>query len=261
MRQLSYSALALFSRCSYRFYAERVVGMRPRTLRGDASANGGLAATEIGDAVHTLLERLDLSDPCVPAELEQAVRASYPQASAEEIERVGRLVEAYCSSELAARIASLPGAAAEQGFAFEHDGVLFHGRLDVVHRATGRALVVDYKTNVLEDVPPEEVVEREYRLQRLVYAIACLRGGADSVEVVHQFLERADAIVSTTYERHDLAALEAELSEAVGHIQAGDFRPTPGELVCPDCPVLGVVCAGPALRVHGATEPAAVVAG
>jgi hypothetical protein len=56
-----------------------------------------------------------------------------------------------------------------------------------------------------------------------------------------------------------LPGLEAELSAAIAHIQAGEFRPTPSEMVCSDCPVLGVVCAGPALRVH-AGEPAHVLA-
>src|SRR5204863_9179271 len=50
IRRLSYSALALFERCSYRFYAERIVGMRERRRGAPADAPGGLAATEIGDA-------------------------------------------------------------------------------------------------------------------------------------------------------------------------------------------------------------------
>ncbi len=257
IRRLSYSALALFERCSYRFYAERVVGLRPRQPAGEG--DGGLAPTEIGDAVHALLERIDLAAPRVPDDLEAAVGARYPQVTAEEIARIRGLVAAYCDSELAARIAGLEGAAAERPFAFEHDDVLFHGRLDVLHQADGRALVVDYKTNVLDERPPEEVVEHEYRIQRLVYAIACLRAGADEVGVVHQFLERPDAVVTATFERSDLPALEAELSEAIAHIQAGEFRPTPSEFVCADCPVLGVVCAGPGLREHRA-EPAAALA-
>ena len=36
----------------------------------------------------------------------------------------------------------------ERPFAFEHDGVLLHGRLDVLAPRRPRALVVDYKTNV-----------------------------------------------------------------------------------------------------------------
>src|SRR5262249_57143131 len=61
VRRLSYSALALFERCSYRYYAERVAGLRER--RGVVPGAVGLAATEIGDAVHRLLELVDLADP------------------------------------------------------------------------------------------------------------------------------------------------------------------------------------------------------
>ena len=76
-------------------------------------------------------------------------------------------------------------------FTFEHDGVLIRGFLDVLHRDGERALVVDYKTNTLGERTPEEIVEHDYRLQRLVYALACFRSGATEVEVVYHFLERA----------------------------------------------------------------------
>jgi RecB family exonuclease len=257
IRRLSYSALALFERCSYRFYAERVVGLRAARPAGELAGESGLAATEVGDAVHAVLERIDLTAPSLPEELETVVRARYPQATAEELERIRALVAAYCGSGLAARIAGLQGAATERPFAFEHDGVLLHGRLDVLHRADGQALVVDYKTNALDERPLEEVVESEYRLQRLVYALACLRAGARRVEVVHQFLERPEQLVSAEFGGSDRSALEAELSEAIALIQAAEFRPTPSEFVCSDCPVLGVVCAGPGLGLHGRQDEAA----
>ena len=126
--------------------------------------------------------------------------------------------------------------------------MLLHGRLDVLHREDGRALVVDYKTNLLEEESPHEIVERDYRLQRLVYALACFRAGADEVEVVYQFLEQPDELVSTTFLRDESPELEAELSAAIAQIQAGEFRPTPSEFACSGCPALDLVCAGPALR-------------
>jgi ATP-dependent exoDNAse (exonuclease V) beta subunit len=245
VRRLSYSALALFERCSYRFYAERVAGMRPADASGSVPGQTGLAATEIGDAVHRLLETVDLAGPAVP-ELEP-VRSWYPAVTEEELERIRAFVAAYCESELAARIARLAGAAPERPFAFVHDGVLLHGRLDVLWREDGRALVLDYKTSSLAEGTPEEIVEAEYRLQRLVYALACLRCGVDEVEVVYHFLERPDAAVVTTFARADVPALEAELSQAIARIQAGEFRPTPSELACAGCPALDRVCAGPRL--------------
>jgi ATP-dependent helicase/nuclease subunit A len=262
VRRLSYSALALFERCSYRFYAERVVGLRPAEGRSRANGDGGLAATEIGDAAHVLLERVDLASPRAPEgdELVHAVRSLYPAATDDEVERVGALVASYCTSELAARVAAMPGASVEQPFAFEHDGVLLHGRIDVLHREGGRAFVLDYKTNTLEEGSPEELVEADYRLQRLVYALACFRAGAEEVEVVYHFLERPEAVVARTFVRGQVEELETQLSAAIAAIQEGVFIPTPSEFVCTDCPALDVVCAGPKLRSAPAAPAPATVA-
>jgi ATP-dependent exoDNAse (exonuclease V) beta subunit len=251
VRRLSYSALALFERCSYRYFAERVIGLAPVPAT-DAGEARGLAATELGDAVHRLLELVPLEDPRAPErhELEAAVRAWYPAVGDDELDRIAALVDAYCDSHLARRLASLRGARPERPFSFEHDGVLLHGRLDVLWRDGSRALVADYKSNVLDGEDPSAVVDAEYRLQRLVYALACLRDGADEVEVVYQFLERPDDVVSATFGRAHVEELEAELSAAISRIRTGDFRPTPSEFACSGCPALDLVCAGPRLLEH-----------
>jgi ATP-dependent helicase/nuclease subunit A len=250
VRRLSYSALSLFERCSYRYFAERVVGLRPADAAGTVPGHTGLAATEIGDAVHALLEVVDLRAPEVPLDLVERVRARYPAATDEEIERIRGFVGSYCASDLAARIAALDGATAELPFAFEHDGVLLHGRIDVLARDPGgrTAMVLDYKTNSLAEGEPDEIVAKDYRLQQLVYALACFRAGAEQVEVVYHFLERPDAVVTDCYKLEDVQALEAQLSAAIATIQANDFHPTPNEFVCADCPALDLVCAGPRLR-------------
>jgi hypothetical protein len=252
VRRLSYSALALFERCSYRFFAERVLGLpqRERTPGLEAVAPG-LAATEIGDAVHRLLELVPLSAPAAPerAVLAETVRGWYPSVSDDELERISGFVDAYCASPLAARLAGLTGARPERPFTFEHDGVLIRGRLDVHWREGDRALVVDYKSNALEGREPSEIVEDEYRLQRLVYALVCLRDGASEVEVAYQFLERPDDVVSTSFTLDDVPELETQLSAAIARIRAGDFHPRPSEFTCADCPALDLVCAGPRLAV------------
>ena len=257
VRRLSYSALALFERCSYRYYAERVAGMRPARAHGTVAGQSGLVATEIGDAVHRLLELVDLAAPAAPDPAQ--VRTWYPAVTDEELERISRFVDAYCGSELAQRIARLPGARPERPFAFEHDGVLLHGRLDVLHLDGPRALVLDYKTNSLAEGTPEQLVEVDYRLQRLVYALACFRARVEAVEVVYHFLEHPDTVVSTSFTREDVPALETELSEAIGRIRAGAFVPTPSEFTCAGCPALDLVCAGPRLR-GGPSRPPALAA-
>ena len=242
VRRLSFTALSTFEQCSYKYYAIRVAGMSERRpdRRGDGEA--GLRATEIGDAVHRLLEQVDLRTPAAP-DLEQ-VREWYPAVSEDELARIRAFVSSYCESELAARIAQLPKVEQERHFTFVQDGVLLHGYLDALHLDGPRALVLDYKTNVIGESTPEEIVEDDYRLQRLVYALACFRAGAEEVEVVYHFLERPDAVASTTFTLAQVAELEAELSAGIARIHAGEFRPTPSDFACSSCPALDLVCAG-----------------
>ena len=251
IRRLSFTALSTFEQCSYKYYSLYVSGMKERRA-AHHGGDGALRATEIGDAVHKLLEQIDLGVP-TPPDVEQ-VRVWYPTVSDEELDRIRGYVASYCDSELARRVAALPRVDKERHFTFEHDGVLLHGFLDVLHLDGARALVVDYKTNLLGEATPEEIVEADYTLQRLVYALACFRAGAEEVEVVYHFLERPDAVVSTTFTRDRVSALEAELSAGIARIHAGEFRPTPSEFACSTCPALELVCAGPQLR-----EPAAAL--
>jgi ATP-dependent helicase/nuclease subunit A len=250
VRSLSYSAIALFGRCSYRYYAERVVGMRPSDARGSIPGQSGLAATEIGDAVHVLLEH-----GVGASEVQDSVLARYPAATEEDLARIGELVQAWYDSPFARRLGQLKRPRPELAFAFEHDGVLLHGRFDVYAESDGRALVVDYKTNRLEELTPEEALEDDYALQRLVYALAAFRAGAEEVEVVYVFLERPEEPVARTFARAETVGLEADLSAAIAAIQEGRFVPTPSELACSGCPALDVVCAGP--RLPGRARTAA----
>jgi ATP-dependent helicase/nuclease subunit A len=231
VRKLSFTALSLFEQCAYKYFARYGLGMSERPVEGEGT--GEMSGTEIGSAVHAVLEEVDLAAPVVPELEDELIRG---------------FVAAYCDSDLARRVAALPGVEKERHFTFEHDGVLIHGFLDVFHLADRRALVVDYKTNALGEAAPEEIVEQDYRLQRLVYALACFRAGAEEVEVVYHFLERTDAPVQAVFSLADVPELEAELSTAIARIQAGEFPPTPSEFACAGCPALDLVCAGPRLR-------------
>ena len=238
VRQLSYSALALFERCSYRFYAQRIIGLsEEEPARGESG--GGLAATEIGDAVHVLLE-----SGSATGVLRESLLARYPTATHDDVERVSTLVGAWQGSTTAQAVAGLAGVVKELPFAFEHGGTLLHGVFDLFHRAADHALVVDYKTNRLDGLDPRAVVETEYRLQVLIYALAALKAGASEVRVVYVFLERPDDAVELTFGTGDLSALGEELSSVIARVDAGGFHPTPSDFACNGCPVLGRVCAG-----------------
>src|SRR5262249_45618116 len=70
LRRISYSGLALYDRCGYRFYAQRILRLPEREVRRPEGE--GMAGVEIGDAVHLLLERADA-----------VWRDRYPHATAE----------------------------------------------------------------------------------------------------------------------------------------------------------------------------------
>ena len=231
VRRLSFTALSTFEQCAYKYFARYGLGLSERRVELEDGADR--SGTEVGSLVHALLEEIDLAAPAVP-ELED--------------EQIRGLVAAYCESDLARRVAALDGVEKERHFTFEHDGILVHGYLDAFYLREGRALVVDYKTNALGEASPEEIVEEDYGLQRLVYALASFRAGAEEVEVVYHFLERPEAPVEAVFTRADLPELEAELSAAIARIQAGEFPPTPSDFACAGCPALDLVCAGPRLR-------------
>jgi hypothetical protein len=234
IRRMSYSGLALYDRCGYRFYAQRLLRLPEREpVREQAE---GMAGVEIGDAVHLLLERDD-----------ERWRDRYPQVTAEDEQRIDRMVTGWRESELAGRLAGLDGVTLEQPFAFELDGVLFRGRFDAFHRDPGgSALVVDYKTNLLGETDPEEIVDRSYRHQVAIYALAVLTAGADQVEVAYAFLDRPGGVVTRIYAAADADTLRGGLRESLSPILAGRFEARPGPY-CAECPALDLLCAGPAL--------------
>ena len=153
------------------------------------------------------LEQIDLAAPVVP----RAARS----------ELIRGFVAAYCDSDLA-RASRASKASRRSGTSRSSTTACSCTASSTSSiSADGRALVVDYKTNALGEASPEEIVEQDYRLQRLVYALACFRAGAEEVEVVYHFLERPDAPVEAVFTRADVPELEAELSAAIARIQAG----------------------------------------
>jgi hypothetical protein len=109
------------------------------------------------------------------------------------------------------------------------------------------SLVVDYKTDRLQRRDPAAVVEREYRAQRLIYALAVLRAGAASVEVAHVFLEAPEHPVTARFERSRGADLERELAELAAGVLGEEFAvtETPYREVCQGCPAEGGLCSWP----------------
>ena len=195
---------------------------------------GDVAATEIGTAVHALLEH---DRPRRPGRAGARGRAG-PRASS----------TAYCESELARRVAALEGVAKERHFTFEHDGVLVHGFLDVLpSRGRPRA------RRRLQD----ERARRGARRRRSSRRTTGCSGSSTRSRASAPGRRRSRSSTSSSSGR--TRRCEARLHAAPTcprsrrscrrrsrAIQAGEFRPTPSEFACAGCPALDLVCAGPA---------------
>jgi hypothetical protein len=169
----------------------------------------------------------------------------------EEVADLRDMVERFAASELFQRIAGAPRVRTELPFAFTlappgagGRSLLVNGVVDVHAAEPDRVLVVDYKSDPLDGRDPAELTAESYSTQRLVYALAGLRSGAERVEVVHCFLERPDAPAAAVYDAADAAALESRLLTLASGVVEGRFEPSaePNLALCGDCPGRAALC-------------------
>ncbi len=258
---LSYSSLHEYQRCGYRFYAERVLGLPPVPEPGAGPGRavaGPRSAADRGVLIHALLERLDFRRPAPPTA--DAVRAAAdrsglrPPPGPAEADELAALVRRFADSDLCARLARAGSVRREERFAFPVGGdmdpptPLVVGVIDVLARESqGRVLIVDYKSDRLEDAAPEQVAGEQYATQRLVYALAALRAGAAAVEVVHCFIEQPEAPAAVTFGREERGDLERALADLSGGVLRREFAvtPAPHRRVCAGCPAEGGLCSWP----------------
>ncbi len=251
---LSYSSLSEFERCGYRFYLERVLRLpedraagRPLEQAGPEQA--GLDPRSRGTLVHALMETLDFtagSGPSAAVVLEAAAALGLEPGAGEADELAGLLGEA-ASGSMARRIAAARPVGREYPFALALGEAepLLNGVIDLLAEQDGVALVVDYKS---DRVGPEEVleelVERDYAIQRGLYALAALRRGAERVEVVHWFLARPEEPVSAVFEADREPELAARLRALAGRARAGRYGVSqrPHRALCLTCPGRASLC-------------------
>jgi ATP-dependent helicase/nuclease subunit A len=255
---LSYSSLGEYARCGYRFYAQRVLGLPPvPEPRGAIEpTDGPRSAADRGVLLHALLEGLDFRRPVVPSaavvSLAAAQAGLHPPPGPAEADELAALVRRFADSELCARLGRATHTRREERFAFALSADPAHplivGAIDVLAREPeGRMLVVDYKSDRLDGADPAAIVAREYATQRLVYALAALHAGAQAVEIAHCFLERPDEPVSATFERSQLAELQARLAMLGQGVLERRFEvaPAPYRGLCAGCPAQGGLCSWP----------------
>jgi hypothetical protein len=247
---LSYSSLTELERCGYRYYLERVLGIgEDRSAARGREGEAGLEARARGTLVHRLMELLDFArpQPPSPAEVGERARELGLRVGAGERQELARLVASSCDSRLAARIAAANGVRREHPFAFSlgSEEPLINGVIDLLAlEADGASLVVDYKSDRVEATADlEQLVEREYGVQRLLYALAVLRDGAPAVEIAHWFLERGEWVVAR-FGAGDRLVLEERLSQRIAHTRERPFvvSADPHRGLCLTCPGRGGLC-------------------
>jgi ATP-dependent exoDNAse (exonuclease V) beta subunit len=263
VRTLSYSGLEAYARCPYRFYLERVLRLAPVEPPPGSGGGEELPALLRGTLAHALLERLDFAHP-EPADVAAvAAERGVPVGAAAARELAG-LVARFAGSPLCRRLAAAAaGVRREAQFAFALDApagsVVVNGVVDVIAREGAATLIVDYKSDPLEPgEDPAAAAARDYPVQRLVYALAALRDGAERVEVVHCYLEQPDQPAAATFDAGDVARLERELGELAAGALAGEFPVTdrPHRGLCATCPGRAALCSYPEELTLRELEPA-----
>jgi ATP-dependent helicase/nuclease subunit A len=240
---LSYTSLSELERCGYRYYLERVIGLAEDRAAA-RRAGHGLDARARGTLVHRLMELLDFARPRPPSAEDVAAAGRELGMRVGEGERVeiSQLIETAGRATLATRIAAARTVRREHPFAFSlgPQEPLITGVIDLMAgERDGGYLVLDYKSDRLAPgVRLGDLVERDYAVQRLLYALAVLREGALQVEVVHWFLERPEEWASARYTAADRAALEEQLAERLARARERPFAvsPRPHRGLCLTCP-------------------------
>lgn len=245
---MSYSSLAELERCGYRYYLERVLRFPEKRVRGEGE--DGLEARVRGAIVHMLLESVDFARPIPPSvdDVARVAQSLGARVGARQREEIAALLAGALAAEPVRLLRSCRRPRREHPFAFSlsPSEPLVTGFLDlIVERPGGGALIVDYKSDKLshgEDI--EALVQRDYGLQRLLYALAAIEDGAREVEVAHWFLERPERWAAARFlanERHELRErLLARIERA--RIRGFAVTSSPHREICLTCPGRGGLC-------------------
>jgi hypothetical protein len=278
--RLSYSALATYSGCRYRFYVERLLGLEAPVFReepAEGTEDGDRPSTDeipapaagprerslaIGKAVHAALEAGARRSwaPVDPVQLETILAREGLDDDGEARDRVHALVQGWLASELRAELdASAARLRPEVPFVLGLGGAVVRGKIDLLAEGPEGFLVVDYKTDALRGGDPAELASR-YETQRDLYALAVHgarpNGAAPSVRAAYCFLEAPERTAVEIYDPARLTAARERLERLVAGIRAGEFQRTdhPHPALCYGCPAAARLCAKPAWRPQWATS-------
>jgi ATP-dependent exoDNAse (exonuclease V) beta subunit len=266
---LSYTSLADFERCGYRFYAERVLGLAPgavgpaedtETIGEDegneaidppdderASADRRTRSLAFGNAVHAALEWSARNEWQMPPD--QHLEALFAAAGSQARERARGLISGWLESSLRAELAGAE-ARPEVPFALPLGGTIVRGKIDLLAATPAGSVVVDFKTDRI-GTEGVAVPGEHYRAQRELYAlVAADASPAESapVRAIHLFLDAPEQPIVETMGPLELDAARERLAGLVRRMREGDYTPTdePTLQVCFGCPAAWNLCPHPA---------------
>ena len=230
-RRVSYTGLAHYEQCGYRFYLTRLARLpQPPVPEG---------ALTLGSAVHLALERASEAGADVTAVARDAAAAC--GLPAETVPRVERAVRLFLGSPVAGELAGATRVMREAPIMLQLAGTVLVGAIDAIAWTGSEALVVDYKTGTAPLTEAE--AEERYRLQGQCYALAALAADASRVRVVFAEVERGRQ-VEYAYSAADRGALEAAVGGIVQRMADGIYEPLAAydARLCEMCPGLGGLC-------------------
>jgi hypothetical protein len=251
LASLSYTSLSELERCGYRYYLERVLGLsEDRSVARSDPGHRGLEARARGTLIHRLMETIDFVRPSAPSpqQVAKLARDLGMRLAGGEREEIAALIDAAIRAEPATRVGGAQTVRYEYPFAFSLAAgePLIGGVIDLLaQESDGGMVVLDYKSDrVAATVDLDALVQREYGIQRLLYALAVLRDGAPKVDVVHWFLGRPDEAVVASFHAGERAALERRLAEHVASARRRGFTvsPSPHRGLCLTCPGRAGLC-------------------
>jgi ATP-dependent helicase/nuclease subunit A len=261
-RPLSYSAIAAFEECPYRFYMEGVLGLgdRARVLSRypELNANspeGGTGREEgaaRGIAMHSLLEWSagnGWREPSGELVRDHAVAAGL---NGDSIETLLGALRGWLASRLMAERVRAEGATvrAEVPLLLGVGGTVLRGSIDLLVERQGTSpLVIDYKADRLGGDSPANRAGH-YETQRDIYALAVAEARKTAeVEVAYVFLEQPDDPLLTVLGAAEMESGRARIAAAIEQIGEGEFPPAEPTHrnwdLCCGCPALGRTCSGP----------------
>jgi ATP-dependent exoDNAse (exonuclease V) beta subunit len=237
-QRISYSGLALYRRCGYRFYAESVAGLRAPSVRASAGADSGA----FGTAVHAALQRWNGAAPLDVGDerLRRLLVAS--GVGDDSLARLRHALECFCATPVAGEVARADRMQNECPIMLPVGASMLVGSIDLITWFGSRALIVDYKTGG-GDLDADAARAR-YALQAGCYALAALAAGATEVGVVFVEVEREGRETRFAFSGPDAPALRGPIDDALEEMAAGRF-PSLAEYdprVCAECPALGATC-------------------